>query len=112
MTPNPKHSLPERARNARAAAHRPDDGEAFLPDHIDRPNSLVQTDGEPFAEEFIQSALTGEPVEMDAQDEVVEEEWGGPFVELSGEEVEGEALESVPEPPSFSALRPAHPKLQ
>jgi hypothetical protein len=83
MTSNAKQQA-SRAREARAAAHRPDDGEAFLPDpstsgsHI----ALGRTDVESFAEEFIATATTGEPVEMDAQDEVVEEEWGGPFLEL------------------------------
>ena len=86
----------ERVREARAAARRPDDAEAFLPDpgttgsHI----ALGGTDGESFAEEFIASATAGEPVEMDAQDEVVEEEWGGPFLELDAEpsELPNEAL--------------------
>ncbi len=86
----------ERVRDARAAAHRPDDGEAFLPDpsatgsHI----ALGGTDGESFAEEFIASATAGEPVEMDAQDEVIEEEWGGPFLDVDTE---------PPEPPEPAA---------
>jgi hypothetical protein len=80
-----------RVREARAAAHRPDDGEAFLPDptQSEDHNPLGNTDAESFAEEFIASATAGEPVEMDAADEVVEEEWGGPFLELDAEPVEG-----------------------
>ena len=95
----------ERAREARAAARRPDDGAAFLPDCADKYNSLVQTDGESFAEEYIASALGGEPVEMDAQDEVVEEEWGCPFLE---QEAEGaDASDVIPEPPALHRL-PTH----
>jgi hypothetical protein len=98
----------ERVREARAAAHRPDDGEAFLPDpsmtrsHI----ALGGTDAESFAEEFIASATAGEPVEMDAQDEVVEEELGGPFVELDAESAElpDAAENELPEPAGESEL--------
>jgi hypothetical protein len=99
----------ERVREARANAHRPDDGAAFLPDATDatstgQHNPLGGTDGESFAEEFIASATGGEPVEMDAQDEVVEEEWGGPFLELEAEE--GDASEVIPEPPGLHKLPP------
>lgn len=111
MNSNDKQA--ERVRDARAAAHRPDDGEAFLPDprntssHI----ALGGTDGESFAEEFIASATAGEPVEMDAQDEVVEEEWGGPFLELdadSGEpnDVEDALGQEGNEPPTVDKLPP------
>lgn len=116
MNSNSKQA--ERVREARAAAHRPDDGEAFLPDpsasrsHI----ALGGTDGESFAEEFIASATAGEPVEMDAQDEVIEEEWGGPFLELdsdAGEPIEPtEAIEAIgpvdpeSEPPLVDKLPP------
>jgi hypothetical protein len=95
-----------RIRDARAAAHRPDGGEAFLPDpsNTDKHNPLAATDGESFAEEFIASATGGEPVEMDAQDEVVEEEWGGPFLELEAEA--GDASEAIPEPPGVHKLPP------
>lgn len=101
---NQKQSI----REARASANRPDDGEAFLPDSAGKHNSLVATDGESFAEEYIASALGGEPVEMDAADEVVEEEWGGPFLELDAEGAgasndEGEALH---EPPRNDKLPP------
>ncbi len=102
MNSNQKHA--ERVRDARAAAHRSDDGDAFLPDPsaTDRHNVLV--DGESFAEEFIASATGGEQVEMDAQDEVVEEEWGGPFLELEAEGAD--ASETIPEPPALHKLPP------
>jgi hypothetical protein len=98
----------EARAEARASADRPDDGEAFLPDPQGRRGtehgSLTATDGESFAEEFIASATAGEPVEMDAQDEVVEEEWGGPFLEL--EPQEGDSAEAIPEPPALHKLPP------
>ncbi|MDB4938077.1 MAG: hypothetical protein JWP87_5049 [Labilithrix sp.] len=95
-----------RIRDARAAAHRSDDGEAFLPDptNTDSHYPLGATDGESFAEEFIASATGGEPVEMDAQDEVIEEEWGGPFLELDAES--GDGSEPIPEPPLVHKLPP------
>ena len=92
----------ERVREARASARRPDDGEAFLPDSADKFNSLMKTDGESIAEEYIASALAGEPVETEAQDEVVEEEWGGPFLE---QDVEGDdPNEVIPEPRALHRL--------
>jgi hypothetical protein len=95
-----------RIRDARAAAHRPDDGDAFLPDPTttDDHNPRAYADGESFAEEFIASATGGEPVEMDAQDEVIEEEWGGPFLELEAEG--GDGNEAIPEPPGVHKLPP------
>lgn len=93
MNSNDKQA--ERVREARAAAHRPDDGEAFLPDPSTTRShgALGGTDVESFAEEFIASATAGEPVEMEAQDEVIEEEWGGPFLELDADA--GEAIEPI-----------------
>jgi hypothetical protein len=103
---NSNTKLAGRVRDARAAAHRPDGGEAFLPDPTtkDRHNALADTDGESFAEEFIASATAGEPVEMEAQDEVVEEEWGGPFLELDAET--SDSPDTLPEPPSLAKLPP------
>jgi hypothetical protein len=105
MNSNPK--LTERMREARAASHRPDDGTAFLPDPTGSPSYDVASmaDGESFGEEFVASATAGEPVEMDAQDEVVEEEWGGPFLELDAES-EASAGEAIPEPPGLHKLPP------
>ncbi len=104
MNSNPK--LTERVREARASARRPDDGTAFLPDPTDRARHTVASmgDGESFGEEFLASATAGEPVEMDAQDEVVEEEWGGPFLELDAEPNDGN--EAIPEPPGLHKLPP------
>jgi hypothetical protein len=64
---------------------RPDDGDAFVPDPLEGEH-IHADDAESFAEEFIASALLGEPVEEDARDEVVAEEQGGPFLIESAEE--------------------------
>lgn len=76
---------------ARRQANRTDDGEAFLPDPTRRGAHITASDAESFGEEFVASATGGEPLHMDALDEVVEEEEGGPFLELDAEgETEGE----------------------
>jgi hypothetical protein len=97
---------PMHVREARAAAHRPDSGEAFLPDPTatEQHGVLTKTDVEFFAEEFIASATAGEQVEMEAGDEVVTEEWGGPFLEL--EPLDGDDTEVIPEPPTPDKLPP------
>lgn len=69
-------------RARRQAMNRPDDGEAFLPDPTRRGARITAGDAEWFGEEFVASATTGEPLHMDANDEVVDEEEGGPFLEL------------------------------
>ncbi|MEA2752369.1 MAG: hypothetical protein QOI41_6512 [Myxococcales bacterium] len=104
MNSNPKTT--ERVRDARAASQRPDDGTAFLPDPTDGGRHTVaqMADGESFGEEYIASATAGEPVDMDAQDEVVEEEWGGPFLELDSEGEDSSA--AIPEPPGLHKLPP------
>ena len=97
---------PMRVREARAAAHRADSGEAFLPDPTAtaKHGVLTRTDVEFFAEEFIASATAGEQVEMEAGDEVIEEEWGGPFLELDA--LEGDDSEAIPELPATGKLPP------
>jgi hypothetical protein len=72
-------------RARRHAMNRPDDGEAFLPDPTRRGAHITANDAESFGEEFVASATTGEPQHMDAADEVVEEEEGGPFLMLDDE---------------------------
>lgn len=72
-------------RARRNAMHRPDDAEAFLPDPTRRGAHITANDAESFGEEFVASATSGEPLHMDANDEVVEEEEGGPFLELDAD---------------------------
>jgi hypothetical protein len=64
---------------------RPDGADAFVPDPQGEHGPLPADDAESFAEEFIASATSAEPVEMEAQDEVVDDEVGGPFVGIEGE---------------------------
>jgi hypothetical protein len=94
-------------RARRVAMNRPDDGEAFLPDPTRRGAHITAGDAESFGEEFVASATGGEPVQMDANDEVVEEEEGGPFLLLDSEEDaasnEGESIE--PRPPARNVRR-------
>ena len=106
MNSNPKQDLPSRIRNARAAAQRSDNGDAFLADPAssDRGGAPVDTDAESVAEEFIASATAGEEVVTAAEDEVVEEEWGGPFLELDAQP--GESETAIPEPPGLHRLPP------
>jgi hypothetical protein len=78
-------------RASRLAMKRPDDGEAFLPDPAHRGAHITANDAESFGEEFVASATAGEPVQMEALDEVADDEEGGPFLEL-------DANEEIPEP--------------
>lgn len=67
-----------------SAAARPSDhgdsGEAFLPD-VARHEGRLADDGESYAETFIANATSAEDVALEASDEVVVDELGGPFVE-------------------------------
>lgn len=90
---NPKQ--PRDVAEKRGANSRPDGGEAFIPDPTDTGAPVSANDAEFFAEEYLASATTGEPLHMEALDEVVDEEEGGPFVELEGEGEEGEEREGV-----------------
>lgn len=65
-------------------SHRPDTGVAFIPDP-ENGTPISAQDAESFAEEFIATATTGEGVEMDAIDEISDEEDGGPFLEIESE---------------------------
>ncbi len=67
---------------------RPDAADAFVPEPTEGGGKLPADDAESFAEEFIVSATTAEPVQQEAEDEVVEEEHGGPFLIESESEAE------------------------
>ncbi len=92
---NPKQDPTVRAARQR---RRLDSGDAFLPDPTEGgAERYPKNDAEGFAEEYVASATTGESVEMDAQDEVVEEEIGGPFVDVEEEGAnEPEPIEPAP----------------
>lgn len=120
--PNPKHapSIPDittpedpTIRARRTARRRSDDGEAFLPDPS-RPGAPVDTtDAEFFGEEFVASATSGEPVHMDALDQLASDEDGGPFLELdtlegsAATEADADAGEEVPEATDDDLATPA-----
>src|SRR5688500_2068880 len=99
-TVNSYPRTPMHVREARAPARRPGSREAFLPEPTatEQHGVLTKTDVEFFAEEFIASATAGEQGEMEAGDEVVTEEWGGPVLEL--EPLGGDCTGVIPEPPS------------
>ena len=118
---NPKHAPPASrevdgrtdptVRARRAAMNRPDDGEAFIPDPSRRGAHVTANDAEFLAEEFLASATTGEPVHSDALDEVVDEEEGGPFLELDPEAEAPEATgDEVSVPRPRNARRSALPR--
>jgi hypothetical protein len=67
------------------STRRSDDADAFMPDAASERGPLPSDDAESLAEEFIASALGGEPVAEEARDEVVIEEQGGPFLMLDEE---------------------------
>jgi hypothetical protein len=71
-----QHSEPVTPRS------RPDDGNAFVPDNVGTLEPLPSADAEAFAQEFVASATAAESVHEAAQDEVVEDETGGPFLVL------------------------------
>ena len=79
--------------------NRRDEGQAFIPE-----GSTRGTDADFLAGEFLASATAGEASEMDAGDEVTDEEWGGPFLEVDAED--GEDTEVIPQPPRLHELPP------
>jgi hypothetical protein len=89
-------------RALRKQSRRKDDADAFVLDPIESGMRIKVDDAESVAEEFIATATTGESVEMDAQDEVIDEEDGGPFVEIESEVELAEALT-----PDIASLIPA-----
>jgi hypothetical protein len=87
-------------RAARHLAHRPDEGDAFLPDpsaHPDRHAPLTGDAAEAFGEEFIAAATGGEDVALEANDEIAEDEDGGPFLVLEADDdVPSRPFDDVP----------------
>jgi hypothetical protein len=80
------------AASALAAAHRSDEGTAFLPDPYDGAGAPARTGdafAETLAEEFVSSATYGEETGGDDFNQVQTEELGGPFTETSAQEEYG-----------------------
>jgi len=59
---------------------RTDDGNAFIPDPEGGPARTSDDLAESLAEEYLESATSGEDVAEELQDEIVPEELGGPFI--------------------------------
>jgi hypothetical protein len=79
------------AAEARTAAPphrrgRSDSADAFLPDPGDGPVHTDDDLAEMRGEDFVRAATTGEDVEDDVMEQVVPEEYGGPFVETAASE--------------------------
>jgi hypothetical protein len=68
-----------------SAHQRSDDGNAFMPDPEDGPARIRDDLAENLAEDYLQAATQGMEVEEDL-DQIVPEEFGGPFVETSAAE--------------------------
>lgn len=62
---------------ARSSSTRIDSGFAFLPEPESGTHSPRTADAEFFGEEYVASALTGESINEDVRDEVLEDEEGG-----------------------------------
>lgn len=70
-----------------------------MPDTTGQLKPLASADAEAFAEEFIGAATGGESVMQDAEDEVTDDEEGGPFIVLD------DHARLPPEPAESSAER-------
>lgn len=71
----------------RISSNRMDDGTAFLPDPMQGGRSFARDDlAEQMAEEFVLSATGAEDAGQDRRNEVMTEELGGPFLEMSADE--------------------------
>ena len=92
--PKPSHS--SSAAERPAALHPPafephrhgrtDDADAFIPDPEGGPARIPDDLAESLAEEFLESATSGEDVAEERQNQIVPEELGGPFLESSAEQ--------------------------
>jgi hypothetical protein len=78
-----------RSKAALAAAHRSDEGSAFLPDPYDGGGAPARTGdsfAETLAEEYLSSATFAEETVEDDFNQLQTEELGGPFTETTAEE--------------------------
>jgi hypothetical protein len=70
-----------------AMAHpRTDTADAFFSDPEDGPARVSDDLAELLAEDFLKSATSGEDSDEEEMDQIVDEEYGGPFIETSGRE--------------------------
>ncbi len=85
-SPQPQAKPPNGSRAAPHRHQRSDDANAFIPDPEGGPAHTRDDLAESLAEDYLQSATSGEGVAEESGDEVVPEELGGPFVETSASE--------------------------
>jgi hypothetical protein len=91
-------------RAARKAHRRMDDGEAFLPDpqaqgaSYNAASAVSDGEVEAFGEEFIAAATAGEDIRPEANDEVSDDEDGGPFLVLDTNDDQPDAEGVASEP--------------
>jgi hypothetical protein len=87
---SPSDDGPEPRRDpigARSMAHpRTDTADAFFTDPEDGPARVGDDLAELLAEDFLKSATSGEDADDETMDQIVDEEYGGPFIETSGRE--------------------------
>jgi hypothetical protein len=87
-----------------SARGRTDTGDAFMPDPGEGPAHIRDDLAEILAEDFLRSATSGEDADDEMVDQVVPEEFGGPFVETTANEEfadgedESNPSDAVPEP--------------
>ena len=83
---------------------RTDTADAFMPDPGEGPARIRDDLAEVLAEDFVRSATSGEDVDDEVMEQVVPEEYGGPFVESSADEEfaegtdESNPVDALPEP--------------
>ena len=65
---------------------RTDTADAFFSDPEDGPIRVKDDLAELLAEDFLKSATSGEDADDETIDQIVDEEYGGPFIETSGRE--------------------------
>jgi hypothetical protein len=83
------HAVPRPMPRALFEPHRQgrtDDADAFIPDPEGGPARTSDDLAESLAEEFLESATSGEDMAEEMQNEIVPEELGGPFVESTAEQ--------------------------
>lgn len=90
---------------------RSDDGEAFLHDPQGGPTHTHEQLGETLAEEFLQSATSGQSVREDVRDALVAEELGGPFVQHSAAEEFADDVDEANPPDAQRAAFPTATRL-
>jgi hypothetical protein len=76
----------EQRRPLSARVGRTDTADAFIPDPENGPARTSDDLAETLAEDFVRSATTGEDAEDETAEQVVPEEYGGPFVETTAAE--------------------------